>query len=108
MALNGREGNMISREEARLLLNNYQNSPAYPANNHVEGILFGRNHISDLLSQAGCEGVRIYYGKTGPLSTDPPQLVLVGTDLNGNDMTDKILDAGVPCPDFCSSESTKL
>ena len=108
MAFNGKEGDMISRTEARELLDNYQNSPAYPANNHVEGILFGKDHVDDLLSQQGCVGIRIYYGKTGTLSADASQLIIVGTDVDGNDMTDKILDAGTPCPDFCSSLSTKL
>lgn len=108
MAFNGKEGDMISRNEARQLMDNYENSPAYPANNHVKGILFGKDHVDDLLSQQGCTGIRIYYGKTGVLSADPPQLVIVGTDEDGNDITDRILDAGVPCPDFCSSLSTKL
>lgn len=108
MAFTGTEGNMISRNEARMLLANYQNSPAFPANNNTEGMLFGRAHIEDILSQDGCKGIRIYYGKVGPLISDPAQLVIVGTDVDGNDMTDKILDTGIPCPSFCSSLTTKL
>jgi len=108
MAYTGTEGEMISRSEARLLLANYQNSPAYPANNNTEGILFGRVHLEDILSQSGCKGVRIYYGKVGPLITDLVQLVIVGTDIDGNDMTNLILDTGLPCPNYCSSQSTKL
>jgi len=108
MAFNGKEGDMISRDEARQLMDNYQNSQAYPANNHVEGILFGKDHVDDLLSQPGCTGIRIYYGKTGVLNNDPPQLIIVGTDGDGNDITDKILDAGLPCPTYCPSVGSKL
>ncbi len=109
MAYNGKEGDMISKEDARLLMTNYRNSPAYPANNLIEGILFGKDPIIDLLSQNGCKGIRIYYGKAGISNADAPQMIIVGTDVDGNDMTaEYILDAGVPCPSFCSSVVTKL
>lgn len=108
MTFNGTEGEMLSKEDARKLLDNYRNSPAFAANNNTEGILFGRDHLLSILGQTGCRGIRVYYGKDGVLPTDSAQLVIVGTDDEGNDLTDKILDAGVPCPDFCSTEATKL
>ena len=103
MANNGTEGNMISRTVARDLLDNYINSPAFPANNHTEGVLFGRDHITNILAQSGCIGIRIYYGKLGPLSTDSSQMVVVGTDSEGNDIPGLILDTGYPCPNHCST-----
>lgn len=108
MQYNGNEGSMISRTEAKRLLDNYENSPAFAANNDVKGILFGKTHLETILAQTGCKGVRIYYGKDGILNTDAPELVIVGTDVNGNDITTKILDAGLPCPSLCSSSATKL
>ena len=108
MEYNGTEGSMISRTEAQRLLTNYQNSPAFAANNHTEGILFGRDHLLQILAQPGCKGMRIYFGKDGVLSTDPTTFVIVGTNAEGNDMTDLILDIGYPCPTHCSSQSTKL
>ncbi len=109
MAYNGTEGKMIPRGEARMLMDNYRNSPAFFENNSVEGILFGKNHIEEILAQPGCRGVRIYFGKMGPLSSDPPQLIIVGTDIDGNDMSaGHVLDMGLPCPDICSSAATKL
>lgn len=108
MEYNGTEGRMISRSEAQRLLADYQNSPAFAANNHTEGILFGRDHLLAILAQPGCKGMRIYYGKEGVLSTDPSNLVIVGTNAEGNDMAEMILDAGLPCPDKCSSPATKL
>jgi len=109
MAYNGTEGEMILRGEARMLMENYRNSNAFVENNSKEGILFGKDHIENILAQPGCKGVRIYYGKQGPLSTDDPQMIIVGTDIDGNDMSaGHVLDMGYPCPDICSSLSTKL
>ena len=109
MAYNGTEGRMITRAEAQQMMSDYRNSPAWVANNGTEGIMFGRNHVEAILAQPGCVGVRIYYGKEGVLPNDKAQLIIVGTDLDGNDMsTGLVLDAGFPCPDVCSSAATKL
>jgi len=108
MAYNGTEGGEILRPAARLLMLNYRNSNAFPANNQVEGILFGRDNIEALLAQPGCMGVRIYYGKDGVADTDAPQMVLVGYDIDGNDMTDLIVDMGMPCPHYCPTPSSKI
>ena len=108
MANDGSEGKMISRPEAQQMLSDYRNSPAFAANDGREALLFGRNHIDAILAQPGCIGIRVYYGKDGPLATDPAELIIVGTDVDGNDMTGLILDAGKPCPPYCSSGATKL
>jgi len=108
MALKGNEGSMIPKNEARQMMENYRNSPAYPANNQTEGILFGKDHIDDIFAQPGCKGLRIYYGKAGTANDDAAQLIIVGTDEDGNDMTNLVLDMGLPCPSLCSSNSTKL
>ena len=108
MAYNGSEGGAISRAAARALMSNYRNSPAYAANDQINGILFGKDHIEDLLAQPGCKGIRIYYGKDGTANTDSPQLILVGIDIDGNDMAGLIIDMGIPCPEHCSSPPTKI
>lgn len=109
MAFLGTEGEMISRNDAKKLIDNYQISPAFLANNQTEGFLYGKDHLNLILSQQGCTGIRIYYGKDGVINTDPARMVLVGTDSDGNDMsTGLILDTGAPCPTLCSSPSTKL
>ncbi len=109
MAFNGTEGRMIPRSEAQVLINNYKNSPAFPANNDTEGIAYGKDHLAQILAQPDCVGVRIYFGKEGILPTDPAQLVIVGVDANENDMsTGLILDMGIPCPHICSSPATKI
>jgi len=109
MAFNGTEGTMISRTNARQLLENYENSPAFPANNNTKGVLFGRDHLLAIIGQSGCKGIRVYFGKDGVRAEDPVQLVIVGTDEEGNDMSSGlVLDAGLPCPDVCPTEATKL
>ena len=108
MAYNGSEGGTISRAAARAMMSNYRNSLAYAANDQIEGILFGKNHVEDLLAQPGCKGIRIYYGKDGTANTDAPHLILVGFDVNGNDLSNLIVDMGVPCPSHCSSTATKI
>jgi hypothetical protein len=108
MVYNGSEGGEISRPSARALMLDYHNSPAFAANNQTEGILFGKDNIHLLLAQSGCMGIRIYYGKGGTANPDPAQMILVGYDVDGNDMTDLIIDMGMPCPSHCSSASKKI
>lgn len=108
MAYTGSEGSMITRTLARQLLNNYQSSSAFAANNNTEGILFGKDHLNSILAQPGCTGIRIYYGKDGIMPSDAAQLVIVGINSSGDDMTGLILDAGLPCPTHCPSAASKI
>lgn len=101
MPYNGTEGAIIPQPAARTLMDNYENSPAFPANNLVKGILFGKDHIDQILANPRCLGIRVYYGKEGVSSNDAPQLILVGYDEDGNDLVDTIVDAGLPCPTHC-------
>ncbi len=102
------DGEMITQQEAKLLMENYENSNSKTSNGNQLGILFGVDHIESILSQKGCVGIRIYYGKDGTKDIDPAHLILVGTDADGNDMPnmDYILDMGLPCPRYCPD--TKL
>ena len=108
MANNGTEGSVINRNTARVMMQSYRNSPAFAANNGQEGVLFGKDHIEAILAQPGCVGIRIYYGKDGPLPGDPANLILVGTDANNHDMSDLIVDMGIPCPTHCPPAGSKI
>ncbi len=70
---------------------------------------FHRSALDALLSQAGCGGLRIYraQAENGDL-----QLVLVGTDAQGNDLLPKtVKESGLvaerawPCPPMCAAAS---
>lgn len=62
--------------------------------------LFPRDVFEAILKQAGCAGVRIYYGRT---ENGTMELVLVGVDSDGNDMTGGVIeDRSFPCPPVCT------
>ena len=64
---------------------------------------FHADQVLALLTQKGCVGLRIYYGKD---KDGGDALILVGVDANDKDMTDGIMDEFIfPCPPFCDDGS---
>ena len=64
---------------------------------------FNSKPVTELLSQPGCVGLRIYHGRS---ATGEPAIILVGVDAKGNDMTEGVLlDVHLPCPPFCSDDN---
>jgi hypothetical protein len=60
---------------------------------------FGIDRVQEVLDQSGCVGIRIYNG----YYDSKRQLVIVGVDEDGNDMTSgRILDLSAPCPPTCA------
>jgi hypothetical protein len=99
MSFDGTEGEQISLQEGAELNQNYRN--ANP--NKRIGHLMGEEIINQILAQPGCKGIRFYYGLD---SNGKKEIVLVGTDANGNDMvTGIIADKAKPCPIYCSSQN---
>jgi hypothetical protein len=67
----------------------------------ARGGLFHRGALDVVLGQGGCVAVRIYYGRN---SAGDPELVLVGVDANGNDLTGgPVADIIFPCPPYCGA-----
>lgn len=65
------------------------------------GGYFGRTAIEAILQQAGCVGIRYYYGIDDKKNQ---VMVLVGVDANENDLvTGKIAEISLPCPHYCST-----
>lgn len=91
----GNEGTMITEEDAQTLVDTYRDS--YPGK--VKGIFFGKNQIDTLLNQTGAKGIRIYLGE----ENDDFKMVIVAADSSENDILNKILDIGKPCPECCTS-----
>jgi hypothetical protein len=101
---NGSEGSYITQALAKSLGTNYVNSDRYAEAAYVKAHFVGKDKLDALLNQDGCMGLRIYYGTQTPTSgPGTPDLVIVGTDEDGNDMLeeDLILDASIPCPPTC-------
>jgi hypothetical protein len=77
---------------------------ANPAPETEKAAMFWRNGgLDELLAQKGCAGLRIYYGVT---DIGAPAPVLVGVDLEGNDLTaGTVLELHLPCPPYCPANS---
>lgn len=74
---------------------------AYP--NATKAVYYTNDVFEDIISQEGCEGIRIYNAIN---SDNKLTNVLVGVDRFGNDMVNgKIYDHGSFCPNDCSSNN---
>lgn len=63
------------------------------------GCMFPRDVFEALLAQQGCAGIRMYYGQA---ENGAREVVLVGVDGEGNDMTSaSLFDMSLPCPPYC-------
>lgn len=96
---NGNEGSVITLAQAEDFTQNYANTVSGSA---VKGIMFGKNHIEDILAQEDCVGIRSYFAIVaagGELTQ-----VWVGVDANEDDLENGIvLETAIPCPPICSS-----
>lgn len=89
----GNESHRISILEAMGLTKAFRISAS---SDTVFAHYFGQKAILEALTQTGCVGVRMYYGKHQDGS---PALVIIGVDSKGNDMTAGIiLQKSIPCP----------
>jgi hypothetical protein len=99
MKITGKEGAPIDRAKAKRWTAKYRSSGRGRTNSH----LFGFDTVKNLLNQEGCVGMRIYYALN---DEGEQQLLLVATDVNGNDLKDsEILDFSHACPPDCSTGS---
>lgn len=100
MAFNGTEAREISLNEASEWTSRYRNSQS-PGTTLAH--FFGREILLKILDQEGCMGIRCYYSLD---EENKPQLILVGSDANENDMLQGVIaERSVPCPPFCGSDN---
>jgi hypothetical protein len=87
--------------------------PFQDNNPNASGIiagLFSKDIVKGILEQSGCTGLR-YYFAVNPANNaagGPPDVcntvVLVGVDVNGNDMTSGfVMEMSSPCPPTCDT-----
>jgi hypothetical protein len=95
MICDGTEGGQINLDVASAMTAKYRK--AEPS--AIRGRLFGKDAINALLNQTGCMGIRIYYGLS---VAGEKELILVGTDASGNDMTQLVMDMSKLCPPYSS------
>ncbi len=74
-----------------------------PAPGRINSGAFLKQPVLDVLNQAGCVGIRIYLGRGADAAAN---MVAVGVDANGNDLTQgTILEFVYPCPPYCPDGS---
>jgi hypothetical protein len=75
----------------------YQNDPLFSGK--TISVKMDNSAFQELMSQPGCVSLRSYFAKN---SNNELTLVVVGVDVNGNDMTSGlIMNRGVKCPFGC-------
>lgn len=99
-------GDFISRPDAKAGIDRYKASTAIIVNQGIKAHYFGSAKITEVMNQADCVGIRIWYGLGPQLGPDmKPQLYIVGVDSEGNDILpagqEKIVDYSDPCPLVC-------
>jgi hypothetical protein len=101
----GAEKHEISLAEAKQYIQNHSKSLQSQKSKtpQIKGGAFEKGAIEKILAQPGCAQLRIYYGRT---EAGQPNLVLVGVDTAGKDMTKAcIMEKVAPCPPWCDNAS---
>ncbi|MEZ2446003.1 hypothetical protein QFZ51_003848 [Chitinophaga sp. W3I9] len=123
-------GAFISLEEMTTLTKNHDEDHVNQKSfgTHVKAMCFGKDKIIELLDQPGATALRIYYGIKVDTDGDgikEKKMILVAVDEEGNDILPtettnagpggvvskgamaKILDSGLPCPEYCTKPGGK-
>ncbi len=94
----------ISLEEGAKLTKKYRNT-LMTLLGGIKGLSYDKEAIRAVIDQNDCVEVRIYLGLSDDL-IPKPQLIIVGVDVNGNDITHGIIaDRGAVCPPNCSDNN---
>jgi len=94
---NGKEGEVVTLEEAQVYTKRYNSTIA---EDDIKAVSFGKENLENILIQNECIGVRFYYAKT---EEDKLTLVAVGYNADGDDLSEGIiLERGAPCPPYCA------
>ncbi|MBI3363775.1 MAG: hypothetical protein HY033_02590, partial [Ignavibacteriae bacterium] len=82
MPFTGNEGTIITRAQARTMIQSFQNSASFQ---NVKGGFYGKNKLLTILNQPNCVGIRYYHAMN---DKGEPVIVLVGEDDKGKCMSD--------------------
>ncbi len=100
MTFTGNEGAVITLAEGSKMTAAYR---ATISTGDTIALAVGKNLVNSILGQTGCMGIRMYFALD---EHGNKQLVLVGVDANGDDMTvGVIVDRLFPCPNGCSQKN---
>ena len=97
MAFTGNEDHSISLQDAAVLTKNYRDSQT--TLDYIKGEFFGKQSILNILNQANCVGIRVYYGVENDAGINTPHLVICGATSDENDMENGLLaEKGMTLP----------
>ncbi|MHC5310945.1 hypothetical protein ACYSNM_12945 [Myroides sp. LJL116] len=103
MEITSKSGEVITLEKAIKYVSLFQEKNPEAIKSYFVGV----EKLQELLKQDNCIGMRIYPGINE--QTDKTNLVLVGVDTRGNDISEGvILEELIICPPFCSVENSLL
>jgi hypothetical protein len=103
MEINENTGGEITLADAQKYVGAFRTK--YP--NEVKAFFIGSKNVEKILEQADCIGIRIYNGYDS--GANRLNLVLVGVDDKGEDMTEGvIMDQLKPCPSHCDGTSALM
>ncbi len=92
----GKEDHSISLEDASKMTRNFQ---LHAAPDQIVGGFFGKDAVLAIISQEGAVGLRYYYGLD---DEGTPHIILIGVNVDGNDMIDGLLaERATKCPPHC-------
>jgi hypothetical protein len=101
MTFTGNEGAVITLAEGSKMTADYR---ATISTGDTLALAVGKNLLNSILGQTGCMGIRMYFALD---KDENKQLVLVGVDANGDDMTaGVIVDRLAPCPTTCPTKNS--
>jgi len=99
MSFDGSEGSTVSLTDAGNWTENYRDDNPGAVKAHF----IGKDLVRDIITQAGCKGIRVYHAVDDAGLTE---LIFVGAKSNEDDMIetgDVIADRSVPCPNNCGA-----
>lgn len=92
-------GEIITKQVAKAMIDKFQEQNP----NAIKAHLFDKSLIEQQLDDTNTDGIRIYHALD---EDDVERLVLVCTDVDGNDLEDNvILERGTICPPSCDVNS---
>jgi hypothetical protein len=100
MSLNPNTGSIITKEEAKTLIDAF--AKKFPG--QIVSSFIGGNNVKKILEQKDCIGVRIYNGYND--AEQKISLVLVGVNSSEEDILENgiIYDEIITCPPYCSKK----
>lgn len=103
MKLDKQSGTVINLEEAVSYTHSFQEQQPEA----TKSFYVGAEKIRSILQQEGCMGIRMYNGNVADANNEiKTNLVLVGVNEEGEDMTDGIiLERLIRCPTICPKQS---